>query len=95
MVTWAEVGLHISVTRRSSQGHNNVKSAKKGENSKYLLQLCMFRMSMMAETHLCPKHGGTPNTSQSIYSINLKICPFLSLSPIPPPPPPEEGKYGF
>ena len=30
MVTWAGVGLHV--TPRSSQGHNNVKSAKKGKN---------------------------------------------------------------
>ena len=67
MMTWAGVGPHMSVTPRSSQGHNNVKSAKKGKNSKFLLQLCMFRMSMMAETHLCP------NTEVHQTHLNLSI----------------------
>ena len=67
MVKWAREGLHMSVTPRSSQGHNNVKSAKKGKNRLFLLQLCSFRMSMMAETHLCP------NTEVHQTQLNLSI----------------------
>ena len=60
MVTWAGVGLPMSVTPRSSQG-------QKGKNSQFLLQLCWFRMSMMAKTHLCP------NTEAHQTHLNLSI----------------------
>ena len=43
MVKRAGVGLHMGITPRSSQGHLKVifqvKSAKKGKNSKFLLFL--------------------------------------------------------
>ena len=50
----ASYGYYLKVKLRSSQGHIKVKSVKKGENSKFLLQLYLFRMSIMVETHLGP-----------------------------------------
>ena len=57
MVKRAGERLHMGITPRSSQGHLKViikvNSAKKGENSKFLLFLLqLYRMYLMVETHL-------------------------------------------
>ena len=68
----ASPGYYPKVKSRSSQGYIKVKSAKKGENSKFLLcllQLYYFRMSIMVETHL------GPNTE--VHQTHLKILQGL------------------
>ena len=70
MVKRAGVGLHMGITPRSSQRDLKVifqvKSAKKGEDSKFFVvfaSIVLIQDVYNGWNPLRPQHRGTPNTS--------------------------------